>query len=104
MNVVVQLAPASDPAPPVDYRWDRDTDILIAQLRDVPKADGMSGSVELEGSDGSWLIFDGAGGRIRAGEVAVWPDVQKAGALVAPASIEEAKITIPARASQPGIA
>jgi len=60
----------------VEYRWDADTDILTDAERRCPGT-GMSGSVEIEGSDGSWLIFDVSGGRIAGLEVAVWPDVRK---------------------------
>ena len=105
MNVAVQLQPHSVEAKgPVEYRWDADTDILIAQIDGEKPAGGMSGSVELEGVDGSWLILDVSGGRIRGVEVAVWPNVHKSPSLAPPATIEDALVVIPARASQPGIA
>ena len=104
MNVAVQLEPAAEACPAVEYRWDTDTDILIARLAGAPTGGGMSGSVGLEGADGSWLILDVSAGRILGLEVAVWPDVHKRPALVPPATVEDALVTIPARASQPGIA
>jgi hypothetical protein len=96
--------------PSIDYRWDADTDILTALLNGGPKGtgisgtSGMSGSVEVEGSDGSWLIFDVSSGRIAGVEVAVWPDVRKVGGLAAPADATPSFVTIPSRPSQPGIA
>ncbi|MEO8337404.1 MAG: hypothetical protein ABI664_20675 [bacterium] len=104
MNVVVQLEPAAEAPPAVAYRWDTDTDILTARLEGVGSGAGMSGSVELEGTDGSWLILEVAAGRINGVEVAVWPTVQKRPSLVPPTSVEDALVRIPARASQPGIA
>lgn len=104
VKVAVQLEAATGDPPRVDYRWDADTDILIAQLNGPTTHVGMSGSVELEGSDGSWLVFDVSQGRIRAVEVAVWPDVHKRATLSPPATIEDALVVIPSRASQPGIA
>ena len=104
MNVAVQLAPANGIAPSVEYRWDADTDILTAHLVGVPSGQGMSGSVGIEGKDGSWLILDVAAGRISGLEVAVWPDVHKRPNLTAPTTIEDAQVVIPSRASQPGIA
>jgi hypothetical protein len=104
VNVAVQLSPAVEPAPPVEYRWDEDTEILTARLTGVPSGQGMSGSVGIEGRDGSWLILDVAAGRISGIEVAVWPDVHKRPNLTAPTVIEDAQVVIPARASQPGIA
>ena len=65
----------------MEYRWDVDTDILLARL-DVADGDaGRSGSVELEGTDGAWLILDVVHGRIRGVEVAVWPEVHKRATL-----------------------
>jgi hypothetical protein len=104
VNVAVQLEPAAEAAPAVAYRWDTDTDILTARLEGVATGGGMSGSVELEGTDGSWLILEVAAGRINGVEVAVWPDVHKRPSLVPPTSIEDARVLIPSRASQPGIA
>jgi hypothetical protein len=105
VNVAVQLEPnAIASTAPVEYRWDADTDILIAQLDGEKPSGGMSGSVELEGADGSWLILDVAAGRIRGVEVAVWPDVHKNPSLLPPSTIEDAIVVIPSRASQPGIA
>jgi hypothetical protein len=94
VSVSVQLQPADTAPPAVDYRWDADTDILTARLRSPRGTAGMSGSVELEGSDGSWLILDVAGGNIDGVEVAVWPDVQKRRAL-APPVCEDARVVVP---------
>jgi hypothetical protein len=103
--VQVQIEPAEQPSPQkVEYRWDADTEILSAQLSPRVEGKGMSGSVGLEGSDGSWVILDIASGRINGVEVAVWPEVRKLSALSMPASIEDASVVVPARQSQPNIA
>ena len=86
------------------YRWDADTDILTANLRAGAVSEGMSGSVELTGSDGSWLVLDVAKGRINGVEVAVWPDVRTRPTLAPPTEAKFAKVTVPSRRSQPGIA
>jgi len=104
VNVAVQLEPAAEPCPAVEYRWDADTDILTARLHGATTGGGMSGSVGIEGSDGSWLFLDVAAGRIRGIEVAVWPDVHERPSLAPPATIEDALVVIPSRVSQPGIA
>ena len=93
MSVAVHLEPAAG-VPAVEYRWDADTDILTARLRGANGRTGMSGSVELEGSDGSWLILDVASGCIDGVEVAVWPDVHKRRGLAPPAA-EEASVVVP---------
>lgn len=104
MEIAVHVDAGAVELPAVEYRWDADTDILTATIEAGAKGHGMSGSVEVEGSDGSWLIFDVSGGRIAGVEVAVWPDVRKVAALAPPADAAPGLVTIPARASQPGVA
>lgn len=94
LSIPVKVAPANGSLVPVEYRWDPDTDILSAQLTIPALADGPSGSVDVEGSDGSWLLFDVAGGLIRGIEVAVWPTVRKRSELAPPVEIEDASVTI----------
>lgn len=104
MEIAVHVEAGTADLPPVEYRWDADTDILTATLNSGAKGQGMSGSVEIEGSDGSWLIFDVSGGRISGVEVAVWPDVRKVSGLTPPADATPSLVTIPSRPSQPGVA
>lgn len=94
VNIPVRVEPQGGTPPDVVYRWDTDTDILTAQLRQKDDATGMSGSVDLEGSDGSWLILDVAGGRINGVEVAVWPTVRKRSGLLPPAEVEDAAVLV----------
>jgi len=104
MDISVQVEPAGGTPAPVEYRWDTDTAILSAHLTEPGNGAGMSGSVELAGNDGSWLIIDVSGGRVRGVEVAVWPDVRKQSVLRPPAEVEAARITVPPRRSQPAVA
>lgn len=104
MRIAVQLEPAAASVAKVEYTWDPDTDILSAQLSPKIVAEGMSGSVGLEGSDGSWVILDVAAGAISGVEVAVWPDVRKLSSLSPPTRIEDARVVVPSRRSQPDIA
>ena len=103
-KISIQLEPSGEAAPSVEYRWDPDTEILSAQLSPRSSGNGLSGSVELEGADGSWLILDVNAGRINGVEVAVWPDVQKRHSLQPPGKVEDAQVTVPARRSKPGLA
>ena len=104
MKIPIQVEPSGGAAPAVEYRWDPDTEILSAQLKPRAAGKGLSGSVELEGSDGSWLILDVSSGCINGVEVAVWPDVQKRNSLKPPGAIEDGQVTVPSRKSQPGVA
>ena len=102
MEISVQVEAAAGAPAPVEYRWDTDTAILTAHVAHAADGKGMSGSVELAGNDGSWLILDMYGGGIRGVEIAVWPDVQKQSGLQAPREVEAARLTVPARKSPPG--
>jgi len=62
--------------PPVAYRWDADTEILSVTLRSAGVAEGLTGSMDIEGADGAWLMLELSAGRLAAVEVAVWPDVK----------------------------
>jgi hypothetical protein len=104
VKIAVRLEPASGTPPEVAYRWDPDTDILSAQMSQSASGDGMSGSVGLEGVDGSWLILDVAAGRINGVEVAVWPDVRNLPGFALPTQVEDAQVVVPSRTSQPNIA
>jgi hypothetical protein len=101
VNIAVQVEPSSGTTPDVDYRWDRDTEILSCQLRPRAVGEGASGAVELEGRDGSWLILDIASGRINGVEVAVWPaDMRKRPVLKPPPTIEDGRVVVPVRRSE----
>jgi hypothetical protein len=122
VDIAVRIEPVAGDrtAPVVDYRWDADTTILCATVRaDGPAASssagasgsparavaesgpgfepGMSGSVEIEGRDGSWLVLDVAAGSVRSVEVAVWPDVRHRSSLRPPADAELARVVLPGR-------
>jgi hypothetical protein len=104
LKIAVRLDPPTGATPEVAYRWDPDTEILSAQLSQSAGGDGMSGSVGLEGSDGSWVILDVADGRINGVEVAVWPDVRKSPGFTTPSKVEDAHVVLPSSSSSPSIA
>lgn len=97
MDIIVQLGPRKGAAPKVAYRWDPDTDILSAQVRArrASTGDGASGSVEVEGADGSWIVLDLEDGQIRGLEVVVWPSVARNPSLRPPAPVRDALVRLP---------
>src|SRR5262249_24948580 len=104
VNIAVQLEPANGAPPEVEYKWDADTDILSAQLKTRGASKGMSGSVEGEGKDGSGITSDVAEGPTNGVEGAVWPDVRRLPPSSPPVQVEDARVLVPARRSQPNIA
>ena len=125
MRLRVQVEPTADVPPDVDYRWDADTDILSVRVRSgaalplnialavagaeaaghevtepsLAAGDGLSGAVELEGRDGSWIVLDVEAGHLAGVEVAVWPNVRRIASLLPPAVVEDARVRVAGRRS-----
>ena len=104
MKIAVELEPLVEPPARVQYTWDPDTDILSAQLTPRVSGEGLSGSVGLEGRDGSWVILDVAAGRINGVEVAVWPDVRKLAELRLPSDVQDALVVLSRNRSKSDVA
>jgi hypothetical protein len=81
--------------PPVEYRWDADTEILCAFLRTGGVAEGLTGAMDIEGEDGAWITLELTDGRLAAVEVAVWPDVKSVKKLEVPAVAGTARLRVP---------
>lgn len=98
---IEQATGSSSESVPVQYRWDASTQILSANwgVLTAENGQGYSGSVGIEGADGSWVILDVADGLIRGVEIAVWPDVRDTAALDLPARVDEARVVVPSSAS-----
>ncbi len=100
MSLTVQIEPPRGATPSVAYRWDTDTDILSAQLEGIAP-EGPAATIEVQGLDGSWMILDVRGGRLRGVEVAVWPDVRKLPMLSPPQS-EPGDVVLPPKHASAG--
>ncbi len=74
MNFEARIEPLDGVLPKVSYRWDPETDILSVACKGGAAADGLNGTVDLEGADGSFVIIDVAGGCLRGVDVVSWPD------------------------------
>lgn len=105
MHYETKIEPLDGKLPKVSYRWDPETDILSAVCKGASKSTGMNGSVDLEGSDGSFVLLDVAGGSLRGLDVVTWPDdIRTVETLTAPAVSKEARVLFPSRRSQPAVA
>jgi hypothetical protein len=104
MHYETRIEPLDGKLPKVTYRWDPETDILTAACKGLPKTTGMNGTVDLEGSDGSFVLLDVAGGLLRGLDVVTWPeDIRTLQTLAAPAAAQEARVLFPSRRSQAAI-
>lgn len=105
MGVVAHVAPLAGALPRVEYRWDPDTDILTGAVTGAKRGNGLTGTVGLEGMPGGFVVIDLEGGAIRGIDVVDWPEqVDTIPDLAPPGSTQDVTLTVPARASQPGIA
>ena len=104
MHFEARIEPLNGKLPKVSYRWDPETDILTVACKGIPKGNGMNGTVDLEGGDGSFVVIDVAGGALRGVDVVTWPDdVRTVASLAPPAASKEGQVTFPGRRSQPGV-
>lgn len=95
MNISVNIEPVEGAPAPVAYHWDPDTSILTAEVAGERPTDGVSASLELAGTDGSWVILDVRGGMVHGIEVAVWPDVRRVPSLRVPDDAPCARLLLP---------
>ena len=107
MHFEARIEPLGGKLPKVTYRWDPETDILTVACKGggVAKGNGMNGTVDLEGGDGSFVVIDVAGGALRGVDVVTWPDdVRTVAELEPPKPTKDGQVTFPDRRSQPGVA
>ena len=105
MRFETRIEPLNGKLPKVSYRWDPETDILSVACKGVAKATGLTGTVDLEGADGSFDVIDVMGGAVRGVDVVTWPDDSRTVVtLTAPEPAKDGRVVFPSRHSQPGIA
>ncbi|MGH7528882.1 MAG: hypothetical protein ACREMN_00720 [Gemmatimonadales bacterium] len=105
MQFEARIEPLAGKLPKASYRWDPETDILTVSCKGVAKGNGMNGTVDLEGGDGSFIVLDVAGGALHGVDVVTWPDdVKTVAALEPPPPTKDGQVTFPNRRSQSGVA
>jgi hypothetical protein len=98
------VEPADGPPPPSRLAWDTETEILTCHVPDLRGTRGLTGSIELGDERGSVVTLDFAGGLLRGVEIVVWPPSEVRAGLAAPRPSGHARLFVPARPSQPGMA
>ncbi len=105
MHFEARIEPLNGKLPKVAYRWDPETDILTVACKGVAKGNGMNGTVDLEGGDGSFVVIDVAGGALRGLDVVTWPDdVRTLASLAAPDASKAGQVTFPDGRAEAGVA
>jgi len=105
MTFQARIEPLDGKLPRVSYHWDPETDILSVSCKGTAKASGLNGTVDLEGSDGSFVVIDVAGGCVRGVDVVTWPDdVRTVQNLAIPQPENEARVVFPGERSQAAVA
>jgi hypothetical protein len=90
--------------PQIAFKWDPETEILSGTFKGGRKSGGLTGSVELEGAEGSFVVLDVLAGVVRGLEVVVWPETVLVDGLQAPEPGSHGQLVMPSRPSQPGVA
>ena len=105
MHFEARIEPLDGKLPKVAYRWDTETDILSVACRGASQGTGLTGTIDLEGSDGSFVVMDVAAGVLRGVDIVTWPDdIRTVAGLAPPEPAKEGRVVFPSRNSQPGVA
>lgn len=105
MQFEARIEPLEGKLPKVTYHWDPETDILSVACKGPAKTNGLNGTVDLEGEDGSFVVIDVAGGHLRGLDIVSWPDdVRIVPQLTVPTDAKDGQVVFPSRQSQPGVA
>jgi len=105
MTFEARIEPLDGKLPRVSYHWDPETDILSVSCKGAAKTTGLNGTVDLEGSDGSFVVIDVAGGCVRGVDVVTWPDdVRTMQNLAIPQPENGARVVFPGERSQAAVA
>jgi uncharacterized protein YuzE len=87
--------------PRIPFKWDPETEILSGRFG-VPAGNGFTGSVELEGEDGAFVLLDVEHGTVCGIEVVVWPEVEDQ-RLVPPDDAAPGRLTVAAPPAASGV-
>ena len=105
MNFEARIEPLGGALPKVSYHWDPETDILSVACKGGAKANGLNGTVDLLGADGSFVVIDVAGGCLQGVDVVAWPDdVRIVTELATPAATKDGRVVFPSGRSEPAVA
>lgn len=91
MGLVLQVVELGA-LPQVAWRWEPETDILAGMLQPSPV--GASGSLELNGHDGSVVVVDLMDGIIAGLDVVVWPEVNTVAGLTPPVPARAGAVSV----------
>ena len=105
MQFETRIEPFEGRLPRLTYHWDAETDILSAAFKSTAQGSGLTGTIDLEGADGAFVVLDVADGVLRGVDVVNWPtEVPEVPDLAAPTGAEDGRVTFSTRSPQPGVA
>ncbi|GBD31418.1 hypothetical protein HRbin33_00370 [bacterium HR33] len=99
-----RVQPLSGALPAIAFKWDPETEILSGHFSGAGEGGGLTGSVEIAGTDGAYVVLDVNRGVLTGLEIAVWPKTTVVPELRPPRASSTGKLSVPSRPSQPGIA
>jgi len=103
MNVETRVEPLEGRLPPVQWRWDVETDILSGGFRQAAGLTGQEGSIELSDEEGSVVVLDVVGGVLCGLDVVVWPEVDTVPGLAPPPGARDGRVLLPSRSTKRGV-
>jgi hypothetical protein len=105
MNFEAHIESLGGSLPKVSYHWDPETDILSVTCKGGATANGLNGTVDLAGNDGSFIVIDVADGCVRGVDIVAWPDdVRSVPDLAPPTAAKDGRVVFPSSSAPPGVA
>jgi hypothetical protein len=104
MTLEATIEPLNGTLPKASYHWDPETDILSVSCKGGTTANGLTGTVDLSGNDGSFVVIDVADGCVRGVDIVAWPDDVRSVNDLAPPAAKDGRVVFPSPRSQPGVA
>lgn len=101
-RVTLAVEPTELAPPPVEHRWDADTEILAVSIAERRGGGAAATAVQLEGRDGSWVTLELRAGRFAGLEIAVWPRIRVHTVLQPPPVAGHAHVVLPEAQSMGG--
>jgi len=105
VTITTKILPYHDHLKQVEFRWNQETEILAGDLPGVGGEQSTSHTIELGGTQGSYMSLNVQDGILNGIEVVVWPRGHRVEYLVPPKAnrIGRLQVTVAGSTGPPGV-
>jgi hypothetical protein len=105
VTIATKLLPYHEDLQQVEFRWNQETEILAGNLPGVVDGEGATHTIELGGTQGSYMSLNVQDGILAGIEVVVWPRGHRVESLSPPevTRIGRLQVTVAGAKASPGV-